>query len=554
MRGVEDNGARDTTDGSGNGDGHDPGEDEETDSLPVDGLEGAVAETNTDGGSGDAHGGGDGERVLREDEDGESGTHLHGATSAGRVVCDLVTHDLHDVVAVGDETERQGGGEHSQLPKRDGSLGCSSVTGVPGRVDDSPGTDSVTDIVGTVGEGSSAGGDDLDERVGVLNFVGVLLSVAVDALHALAFGCSVDTGLSSVDVVVDTVKAANDNHGGNALESDDHVLLLVDLAIHDLVLVEVAHGPSEGTSLVPKLGVEAVLTLSDELLVAELAVLSDDSTLLGVGGVDAVLGVAADGLGLHLIVVLDDSVVGDDSTLSTLGSGAAEEKGAKEGVVPADGVIALDDLGVEVRNEKEEREKCEANTDGDGDSSDIPRRLLVKTEVGRSLVDDGECADGASDEKEEGRSPDGNWNGVLAKMDRKLDQHEDDGTEACRGSRSHSKTSEDSTKTLALVPSPLDLGRTSNGNTDTSNGRDKRVGRRDVSRMLGAPHDPDGGTGESAREGKHLNTGVVPEGAGGDDAVLDGIGSTGTDSDGTDHLKDGTKDHGLAVGDGPRRD
>jgi hypothetical protein len=80
VRGVENDGHGDTADGSGDGDGHDPGEDKETDSLPVDGLDGAVAETDTDGGSGNAHGGGDGERVLREDQDGESGTHFHGAT------------------------------------------------------------------------------------------------------------------------------------------------------------------------------------------------------------------------------------------------------------------------------------------------------------------------------------------------------------------------------------------------------------------------------------------------------------------------------------------
>lgn len=77
---VEDDSHGQTTDGTGDGDGHDPGEDEETDSLPVDGLDGAVAETDTDGGTSDAHGGRDGERVLREDQDGESSTHLHGAT------------------------------------------------------------------------------------------------------------------------------------------------------------------------------------------------------------------------------------------------------------------------------------------------------------------------------------------------------------------------------------------------------------------------------------------------------------------------------------------
>lgn len=57
VRRVEEQPHEDTTDGSSNGDSHDPGEDEETDSLPVHGLDGTVAETNTDGGTSDAHGG-----------------------------------------------------------------------------------------------------------------------------------------------------------------------------------------------------------------------------------------------------------------------------------------------------------------------------------------------------------------------------------------------------------------------------------------------------------------------------------------------------------------
>jgi hypothetical protein len=138
-------------------------------------------------------------------------------------------------------------------------------------------------------------------------------------------------------------------------------------------------------------------------------------------------------------------------------------------------------------------------------------------------------------------------------MDRDLDQHEDDGTKACRGSGSHSKTSEDSTKTLALVPSPLYLTSTGNSDTDTSNRRDERVGGRNVSRVLGAPHDPDRGTSEGAGKGKHLNTGIVLEGSGGNDSVLDGFGSTSTDSDCTDHFEDSTENHSLAVRDRARR-
>jgi hypothetical protein len=88
VRGVEDDGHGETTDGTSNGNGHDPGEDEETNTLPVDGLDGSVAKADTDGRTSDTHGGGDGKGVLREDQDGESGTHLHRATW-DELVCEI---------------------------------------------------------------------------------------------------------------------------------------------------------------------------------------------------------------------------------------------------------------------------------------------------------------------------------------------------------------------------------------------------------------------------------------------------------------------------------
>lgn len=93
VRGVESKSHKTSTDKTGDGDGHDPGEDEKENSLPVDSLDAAVAETDTNGGTSDTHGGGDGELVLREDEDSDGSTHLHGRTTTGRVVGDLVTHN-----------------------------------------------------------------------------------------------------------------------------------------------------------------------------------------------------------------------------------------------------------------------------------------------------------------------------------------------------------------------------------------------------------------------------------------------------------------------------
>jgi len=150
VRSVKEQAHNDTSKSTGDWNSHDPGEDEETDSLPVDGLEGTVAETNTNCGSSDTHRCGDWEGILGEDEDGNSGTHLHGATSRWGMVCDLVTHDLHDVVTIGDKAKGDGGREDSELPDWNRLLGGRCVTSLPCGVDDSPWTNRVTNIIGTV--------------------------------------------------------------------------------------------------------------------------------------------------------------------------------------------------------------------------------------------------------------------------------------------------------------------------------------------------------------------------------------------------------------------
>lgn len=99
VRSVKEKTHQDTTEGTGDGDGHDPGEDQEANTLEVDGLESAVAEADTDGGSGDAHGGGYRQRELGENEDGDGGAHLHGAATAGGVVGNLVAHDCSPLAA-----------------------------------------------------------------------------------------------------------------------------------------------------------------------------------------------------------------------------------------------------------------------------------------------------------------------------------------------------------------------------------------------------------------------------------------------------------------------
>jgi len=69
-----------------NRDRHDPCEQQQAHSLPIDSLERAIAKTDADGGAGDAHGCRDGKSVLREEENGDGGAKFHGGTAGGGVV------------------------------------------------------------------------------------------------------------------------------------------------------------------------------------------------------------------------------------------------------------------------------------------------------------------------------------------------------------------------------------------------------------------------------------------------------------------------------------
>ena len=104
------------------------------------------------------------------------------------------------------------------------------------------------------------------------------------------------------------------------------------------------------------------------------------------------------------------------------------------------------------------------------DRGDVPSGLLAKTKVRRALVDDGQGANGSGDQEEERGSPDSPWDRVLAQVHNQLDQHEDSCTKAGRDGWGHAETSKDSTETLAIVPSPLNLVGTSECDTDTGNG------------------------------------------------------------------------------------
>ena len=152
MRRVQRKTHKTTTNQTRDGDSHDPGEEQQAHTLPIDSLVCTVAQSDADCGASDAHGGRDRQLVLGENEDGNRGTHLHGRPTRRRVVGELVTHDLHDVVSVCYETKANGEGHDRNLPKRNVLLRLDGRARSPRAIHTGPDTDGVSDVVRTVRE------------------------------------------------------------------------------------------------------------------------------------------------------------------------------------------------------------------------------------------------------------------------------------------------------------------------------------------------------------------------------------------------------------------
>ena len=97
VRSIKEETHEDTTERTSDRNGSDPGDDQETDSLEVNGFDGAVAESDSNGRTGDTHGGGDWEGELGEDEDGDGCAHFHARAPGWGMVGDLVAHDCFGV-------------------------------------------------------------------------------------------------------------------------------------------------------------------------------------------------------------------------------------------------------------------------------------------------------------------------------------------------------------------------------------------------------------------------------------------------------------------------
>lgn len=129
-----------------------------------------------------------------------------------------------------------------------------------------------------------------------------------------------------------------------------------------------------------------------------------------------------------------------------------------------------------VRDEEQGSQEAETEADAKGDRNNVPRRLLIKAQIWRALVNNRESADGTGDEEKEGGGVDGPRYGISAHVNQQLDEHEDDGTEATGDEGGHAEAGEDGTETGTLGPTPLHLVGADGGDTNTGDGRDERVG------------------------------------------------------------------------------
>ena len=131
-------------------------------------------------------------------------------------------------ISVCNETETDGESHNSDLPEGNFFLGSDSLSSSPCTVHTSPDTDSVSDIIGSVSERSSASCDNLHERVEVFNFIWVFLGLVVDFVHAATFRCTEDSDLCAVNIVVETIEEGDDDVGWETDAEGSEVVNFVD--------------------------------------------------------------------------------------------------------------------------------------------------------------------------------------------------------------------------------------------------------------------------------------------------------------------------------------
>jgi hypothetical protein len=537
----------DTHEDSGNEtskrDGENPSKVTPGNHSPVDGLDGSVTQTDGDNGTDNALGGGDGQVETGGHDGGDGGAKLHGETSRGGLHGHLVTKVGHEVVSVSPQTNDKGARSVDQDPH--GHIGLlSGLVGGPDLVDGGQGTDSVGDIVRTVGKRGSASGDTLEEGVQSLDLVVVLLGLG-EHLSEIA-GQSVAGGLLG----------GNDIDGPavrNGLPEELGPVLGV--SGQDLPgLVDGLEGGSSG-------GVGSLVLLGLDRL--------DTVVLLGVGGdhqnlLLLVLGEVIALVAVEMAVVLQVLLLGSDKlvvvdhvvvSVHSLGHGghfsSVVEHGTVEDVPGSQGVVLLDELSVEEGLEEDSVEQGGDGSDTDDGADGGTGGQLVELEVGGSLPHNqhGEHAKGDADV--DVAHPQGISQGVLSLQNNVLGNEVDEGSKASGNGGGNEPRGDNLGESL---PAPVDSSASVGGDGGSDDGADDGVCGGNGDTEPGSDGEPNRGADKSAHHEQHEAGGGLSEGVNVNDLVSNGIGDSGTGQYGTEELADGGENHGLPVLEGSRRD
>jgi hypothetical protein len=369
-RSIDDDSHQTSRDKSGNGEGQQPSRVTPCDHAPVESLVVTVAKSDTHGGSDNALSGRDGKGKAGGHDDSDSGSELHGESTGGRLESQTVTKVAHDVVSVSPETNDDTSSSVTENPDGDGRL-LGDVAGVPDEVDGGERTDSVGDIVGSVGERRGGSSQDLEERVQVLSLVVEVSSTSVHVNNVSGKTRS-STGLLGNDVLVDSVHEGLPDSLGKVLGQVPGtgiglLNILKSLSASDVGLLGNSMSVGLGTVDLSLLGGLEVLHVGN-------------GGLVKVHGLEVLTG------GVTGVVVLDDL---DVDSLRRVGDGTAlEEHGTEEKVVPAHGPVVHGELAVQPGQEEEtdQEDNTTGNTeDGSGDLTSSP---VVKVKGSSSLPDD----------------------------------------------------------------------------------------------------------------------------------------------------------------------
>lgn len=112
----------------------------------------------------------------------------------------------------------------------------------------------------------------------------------------------------------------------------------------------------------------------------------------------------------------------------------------------------------------------------------------------------------------------------------------------------------DINRAIVLVANPSNTTATKGTETHAEDTAKNRVGSRDGETEASSESKINRRGNDGADHTEHKNLGLILERVDVDNLGADSVGNTATDTEGTSELHGGGTDHGLEVGDGPRRD